>query len=206
MEDKTMSKRLSDDSTYDSKKLSKREKHTLDSRVNKNKRSVQLSFLIGLVNQVCGVTYERPRKRSSQTHQFFKVKTLNFKDEVVNVENFLEAQCKWCSTQPHQLSKKNLKHKMDEEKMVVLFEFLVDVATEFGFLFFTSKMKNKFNRNKIDFIEEIYFGNKLAFGYKQIEVIGERINAQLFSMTSVQCKEHTLLIKDIALNTHFERK
>ncbi|BFU25071.1 hypothetical protein EHI8A_237320 [Entamoeba histolytica HM-1:IMSS-B] len=173
------------------KRMSKKEKHTLDSRKNKNKRSVQLCFLIGILSRFCSLTFQRPRKKSSQTQQIFRVKTLHFSQENFDVEPFLIERCQWYLSQTNikKSTEKNIKHRLEEEKMVVLFELLVDIATDFGFMFITSKMKNKFNRNKIDFIEEVYYKTVLLFNKKNIATIGEQVSIFLSQLTSVKKKE-----------------
>ena len=138
--------------------ISKREKHTMLSRLNKTKRSNQLCFLIGLLTMITPVTIQRPRKKSRFTQQIFGVKSITIKEEIFDVESYLESRCPFEHTQS-----KNERHKHGEQKIMELFELLIDICTEYGFIFITTKMRNKLDRNKIDFIEEIYYHRTSLF-------------------------------------------
>ncbi|EDR27695.1 hypothetical protein EDI_163070 [Entamoeba dispar SAW760] len=178
--------------------MEKKRKHTLDSRYIKNKKAIQLSYLIGLVNQFCTITYERPRKKASTTRQLFHVKILNFNNENFEIGEYLNKQCLkyYDEVIASGLSKKNATRRFEDEKIVILFDLLIDILFEYGFIIFTSKMRNKVNKSKIDFIEEVYYRSTLIANEKEISIQGTLINDYLFSKTNITHREFTLQQKD----------
>ncbi|EMH72573.1 hypothetical protein EHI8A_037990 [Entamoeba histolytica HM-1:IMSS-B] len=178
--------------------MEKKRKHTLDSRYIKNKKAIQLSYLIGLVNQFCTITYERPRKKASTTRQLFHIKILNFNNEKFEIEEYLNKECHkyYDKVIASGLSKKNATKRFEDEKTVILFDMLIDILFEYGFIIFTSKMRNKGNKSKIDFIKEVYYHSTLIADEKEISLQGTLINDYLFSKTNIAHREFTLQKRD----------
>lgn len=171
--------------------ISKKERHTLSTRLNKTKRSNQLCFLIGLLNMIYPFTIQRPRKKSQYSQQIFGVKTIELKHEIFDVESYLQQRCPLtCET-----NNKNERHKHGEQRILELFELLLALCSDMGLMVFTSKMRNKSDRNKIDFIDEIYFNKTLLFNASSINSIGEQISNELLNITSLEKKETMLNVK-----------
>ncbi|KAL7712684.1 TATA-binding protein-associated phosphoprotein [Entamoeba marina] len=165
-------------------KLIRRKKHTFLSRVNKNKKSFQLSILVALLNKYCCFVIERPKKRSQITHHLFKIKEIIFDNETLDVEDFLQKRCL-------HLLKKEIDNggsmecalrRIEKEKMNALFELLMDIANEYGYFFETVKMRKKSVRSNVDFIEKIYYNNKLIFNSDIICEKGAIVSDYLLSL------------------------
>ncbi|EKE40600.1 hypothetical protein ENUP19_0305G0089 [Entamoeba nuttalli] len=183
----------------------KREKHTLGTRYIRNRKCIQEAVLIGILSKHCSIVYERPKKRSSLTHQLFKIKTLIFDNEVFDVEAFLERQTKGVYENAIEsgLSKKNVIRRVENEKTVTLLDFLVDICLDLGYFFETTRMRNSLSRTKVDFVEAVYYKGKLIIDDELVKKAGSLISTHLFSLTTASEKECTIQKGDENIKSFF---
>ncbi|KAL7722784.1 TATA-binding protein-associated phosphoprotein [Entamoeba marina] len=175
-----------------------RQRHTLGARNVKNKKCVQQTLLIMILNKHCDITYERPKKVSNLTRQFFHIKTLNLNNELFDVEDFLNKRtvAVYENALSEGLSKKNATRRLENEKSLVLLDFLMDVALEFGYFFTTSKLKKKSSRAKVDFIEEVYYNHSLIVNLNEFQNQCLCVNEYLHSLTTKSTRKCTLVQND----------
>ncbi|EDR27436.1 hypothetical protein EDI_092270 [Entamoeba dispar SAW760] len=186
----------------------RREKHTLDTRHIKNRKCIQEAVLIGILSRHCSIVYERPKKRSSLTHQLFKIKALIFDNEYFNVEEFLERQTRGVYENAIEtgLNKKNATRRLENEKVVILLDFLVDICLNLGYFFETTRMRNPLARTKVDFVEAVYYKGKLVIDDELVKKAGSLISTHLFSLTTASEKECTVQKGDENIKSFFYRR
>ena len=78
---------------------------------------------------------------------------------------------------------KSARRKYENEKMMVLNDFLIDVLREKNYFIMTTKTLNAFCRNKVDFVDSIYYDHKLLFSMESIIEKGKKLNEYLLSLT-----------------------
>ncbi|EKE42257.1 hypothetical protein ENUP19_0284G0040 [Entamoeba nuttalli] len=151
----------------------------------------QQSMLLALLNKFCTVHITKQCKKAEVTHQFFRIKLIQFSiEDEINVERFLNTR-----TQERKqfemrcgCTEKTSKRRMQINKKVELLHLLIDLLNEKGFTFRSRFTDQKMGSLQKETVLQIYYKNVFIFNHETIIkkslIIHELISQKLLSKTT----------------------
>lgn len=164
----------------------------------KNFESIQQAFLLGLLTQFGSFTIERPIKKAKVTFQILKVQSFSLPTETINIAEWVELFCKQRSELELQsgVKQERVKRRYDKNRFIFLSNYLLDVASEFGFFFDTKMSRNTGGAIQLEKIRNVYWQNKLLFRQQEMMIKGIALNKYLFSLADNSEKVGKLEMND----------
>ncbi|EMD45437.1 Hypothetical protein EHI5A_204400 [Entamoeba histolytica KU27] len=153
----------------------------------KNGFCFEQGVLLYLLNQYYDLVIKRQPKRSTLTLSCPHVESIQFEDEILDIDHFAEEQCKALSFQSDsQLKRKTLQRRMTKNKIYFIQNLLIDLLREKG-LFFESKLAKITSKTiRLERINRVFYKNKLMLDCKQIHQLGNKINNYLLSLVETK--------------------
>ncbi|KAL7721873.1 TATA-binding protein-associated phosphoprotein [Entamoeba marina] len=161
-------------------------KYIAKKRENKNLESFQQGLLLAILNEFCGVTLEKRRRKSVVTVGMPSVRYLHFGEDVIDVKQLAEIQCYNAFEEEIQKgkNKQTTLRRYEKNKRIFVHNLLLDICIEKGF-FFNSKLSKKSAKSlQLERITQVFFNYSLIYNSDEIVSIGGRINDYLSSLVA----------------------
>ena len=143
-------------------------------------------------------TIERPIKKAKVTFQILKVQSFALQSETIDIAEWVEIFCKQRSDIELQsgVSQERVKRRFDKNRFIFLSNYLLDIATEFGFFFETKMSRNTGGAIQLEKIRNVYWQNKLLFRQHEMMIKGIALNKYIFSLADNADKVGKLEMND----------
>ncbi|KAL7719605.1 TATA-binding protein-associated phosphoprotein [Entamoeba marina] len=179
--------------------LPKRSKRTPCEDAFKKMRNYQVfqqAIFIALLSQFFEVTVKSPVKRSIVSLQLLRVDSLNYGNDTILVDEFVNTRCKEKYKQDilNGISEKTAKRRSDTNRITEQLHFLRDILMLFGFDFYSKFTEGKNGAQIVETVLKV-IGNGSSFNRNDISLKGKEINDYLYSKL-VDCSSATLPMKD----------
>ncbi|ELP87523.1 hypothetical protein EIN_098500 [Entamoeba invadens IP1] len=147
----------------------------------KNYQVYQEAVLIDMLVPFCDIVFGRPSKRTTTTLQFLFIKELRFDGYVVDVSEFIESRCEDISNMEKKkgVKEKTSMRRCENNKFTECLHLLIDILTELGYFFNTSKSQGKNGIAKSETIQRIFKDNKCLFSKQEIMGLGKEIHQRI---------------------------
>ncbi|EDR27683.1 hypothetical protein EDI_162850 [Entamoeba dispar SAW760] len=191
---------------YDNSSSVKQVKKNKTSREIRNSQTIQQAVLIGALNYYADIIFKQPAKKSITTHQYMRIKSVNFSDEnVVSFAEFLKTRCyeHFRYDISHGVALKTAKRRYQTNKKTDGLHLLMDLLNELGFEFNTKLTEGKSGTIKLENILEVRKESFIIINQKNFETVGREINTLLNERMKHAGKEMTLSRNDPELSQIF---
>ena len=150
---------------------------------------IQQGVLLSYLNNYCGFTLKKQKKKAKVTSAYPKLSKLYFDNETIDVQELADKICRpvykeECVTTKVQTAMR----RFEKNKKIFIQHLLIDLLREKGF-YFESKLARKSTKTyRLERIEKIYFEGKLLMDFEQFIEKGDAVNSyinSLFDQTSV---------------------
>ena len=172
-------------STPINKKVKDVLKYSQNEKETRNYECYQQAILIALVNQICGITLQKPFKQATSVVSKPEIISLEFEDYSIKLRVLGAQQYSYLS---EHMDHKEVKQKTEQRRVLknrshFAINFLFDMCLENGY-FFNSKLSKKSSKcTQVERIIDIYFNGTLVFDKQAIIQRGSLINNYLLNLT-----------------------
>ncbi|KAL7717807.1 TATA-binding protein-associated phosphoprotein [Entamoeba marina] len=188
---------------YESKEsLSKRSKRTPCEDAFKKMRNYQVfqqAIFIAILSQFFEITIKSPVKRSIVSCQLLRVDSLNYGNDTILVDEFVNTRCKEKYKQDirNGISEKTAKRRSDTNRITEQLHFLRDILMLFEFDFHSKFTDGKNGAQIVETVLKV-IGNGLSINKNDIALKGKEINDYLYhklvdrSSVTIPMKDETM--------------
>ena len=152
----------------------------------RNYQAQQQAVFLALLNRVYDVAVQQQVKRSLVTLPFFRVEELRAADDVVRVNDFVEARCRerFVFETRQGVSEKTAQRRCETYKVTENLHALMDILMEFGYFFEARLTTGKRGTTKTETVYKVFAGETLLLRQRDIEERGSRINRLIAEQTA----------------------
>ncbi|BFU20330.1 hypothetical protein EHI8A_212780 [Entamoeba histolytica HM-1:IMSS-B] len=150
-------------------------------QIYKNYQVYQESILIKLLLPYCDIVFGKPSKKTTTTLQFLNIKELKFKNYSINITEYIERRCKEIIEMERRkgVKEKTSLRRYENNKFTECLHLLMDILSEFGYFFNTTKSQGKNGIAKSETIQQIFYKGFFMFSREQVELFGKNYHNSL---------------------------
>ncbi|BFU20054.1 hypothetical protein EHI8A_008410 [Entamoeba histolytica HM-1:IMSS-B] len=154
----------------------------------KNFECYEQAILLAILNPFCGFKLQKPFKQSITITSRPEVVCLYFDYEEIEIRRLAEQQCELFALQSttQNVSEKTRMRRFSKNRSTFTLNFLYDICLEYGFFFNSVLSKKSKKCFQVERIHQIFYYNKLWYGYDEIVFLGQKLNSYLFSLVRDQ--------------------
>ncbi|BFU23982.1 hypothetical protein EHI8A_174860 [Entamoeba histolytica HM-1:IMSS-B] len=153
-------------------------------RKTRNVQANQQSVFLALINKYFTITLISPKKRSTVAQQMVTIQNIQYKDDIVEVEEFIIRRLKEINVRDisNGVSSKTASRRWENNKIAEINNLLIDILKELGYSFNSKLTNGKSTTVKNEIVSSILFNGKLILTSEQINIHGKSLNNSLNSL------------------------